>query len=207
MRHVLLRFQIPRCMQNAFVLLSRRAFSTAITKKMTVETATFAAGCFWGVEKVFKKHFPGIQTKVGYIGGTKENPTYREVCGKDTGHAEAIEIQYDPSAYNYEGLVDLFYRMHDPTTLNRQGGDVGSQYRSAIFYHNEEQHKIAHDVTERVRSKFGRRGVSTTFEKAGTFWDAEDYHQDYLEKNPHGYECPTHFVRNWDQIESLYSNA
>ncbi|TPX57871.1 hypothetical protein SpCBS45565_g08135 [Spizellomyces sp. 'palustris'] len=170
------------------------------------DIATFAAGCFWGVEKSFQKKFGqnGIETLVGYAGGSAERPTYKQVCTGTTGHSEALQIKYDPTKLSYEELVDFFFRMHDPTTKNRQGGDVGTQYRSAILYHNEQQEKIAREQVKAVQHHFGSHPVSTTVEPVGTFWNAEDYHQDYLTNNPHGYECPTHFERTWVRIHELY---
>ncbi|KAK9763005.1 Peptide methionine sulfoxide reductase [Basidiobolus ranarum] len=176
--------------------LARPFSSTAL--KMSTEKATYAAGCFWGVEKVFQKHFKkeGIQTKVGYTGGVVENPGYRQVCNGDTEHAEAIEILFDPSKVTYDTLTEFFYRMHDPTTANRQGPDVGTQYRSAIFYHTPEQKEIAEKVTKEVQEKhFKGQPIATQIIPAEKFYNAEDYHQQYLDKNPHGYECPTHFLR------------
>ena len=155
--------------------------------------------------------------KVGYIGGkTSGAPTYQQVCSGTTGHAEALQIGFDPAINTYESLVDFFYRMHDPTTRDRQGNDRGTQYRSAIFYHNNEQKKVAEQVTERVKPFFGNHGISTTLEQAGVFYDAEAYHQvnfrliivniqDYLTVNPHGYECATHFERTWEQIKKQFA--
>jgi methionine-S-sulfoxide reductase len=151
---------------------------------MTEKTATFAAGCFWGVEANFRK-IPGvIDTVVGYTGGKVENPTYKLVCTDKTGHAEAIQITYDPEKITYEALVRKFFDMHDPTTYNRQGLDIGSQYRSGIFYHNEEQQKIA----EKVKSDLDQTGkyrqpVMTEIVPAGEFYEAEDYHQRYYDKH------------------------
>ncbi|ORX96616.1 reductase [Basidiobolus meristosporus CBS 931.73] len=165
---------------------------------MPTEKATFAAGCFWGVEKVFQRHFKkaGITTKVGYTGGVTQNPGYKLVCTGSTQHAEAIEITFDPSQVTYEILTEFFYRMHDPTTENRQGPDVGSQYRSAIFYHSPEQKAIAERVTKEVQEQhYKGQPIATRIVPAGEFYDAEEYHQEYLEKNPDGYECPTHFLR------------
>ncbi|KAJ3033118.1 Peptide-methionine (S)-S-oxide reductase [Rhizophlyctis rosea] len=170
------------------------------------ELATFGAGCFWGVEKSFKKKF-GQKLKraqVGYAGGHSENPSYRQVCSGSTGHAEALQVEYDPKELDFPTLVDFFYRSHDPTTKDRQGNDRGTQYRSAIFYHNDEQKKLAEEITEKVRPHFGKAGIATTIEPIGKFWTGEDYHQAYLDKNPHGYECATHFERSWDQIDQLY---
>ena len=166
-------------------------------KTRTMEKATFGAGCFWGVEKSFKKKFPALEMSVGYIGGTTPNPTYQQVCSGKTGYAEAIQIQFNDSAI-YKDLVDFFYRMHDPTTLNKQGNDAGSQYRSAIFYHSDQQLEVAKSVSEYAKTVY--KNVSTTLEVAGVYYPAESYHQDYLTVNPHGYECSTHFERSWEKI-------
>lgn len=159
------------------------------------QLCTIAAGCFWGVEHRYRHEFSGkglLQAKVGYIGGDKSNPSYRAVCSGSTGHAEALQIAFNPDEVSYGTLVEYFYKMHDPTTSNRQGPDVGSQYRSGIFYHDEEQEKIAREVTQKVQKQWWKEGtVQTQILKAGTWWDAEDYHQRYLELNPGGYDCPT----------------
>ena len=152
-----------------------------------LQTATFAAGCFWGVESLFKQTRGVVETTVGYTGGTSPNPTYRQVCTGITGHAEAVLVKYDAKIVSYEELLSLFWRMHDPTTQNRQGPDVGTQYRSAIFYHNEEQRKAA----ERSKEEFDRSGVymnkaTTQIVPASTFYAAEEYHQDYFEKQGGG---------------------
>jgi len=150
---------------------------------MTIKTATFGAGCFWGVEAKFKK-LPGvIDTVVGYTGGKVENPTYRMVCSDKTGHAEAVQITYDPDKIEYQDLVKAFFELHNPTTPNRQGLDVGSQYRSVIFYHDEEQSKIAEEIkTELDKSGKFRRPIVTQVVPAVDFYEAEDYHQDYYAK-------------------------
>jgi peptide methionine sulfoxide reductase msrA/msrB len=159
------------------------------------EVATLAGGCFWGMEEILRK-IPGVlETTVGYTGGTTENPTYKEVCTGRTGHAEAVQILFDPARLSYEELLGYFFRMHDPTTLNRQHNDVGTQYRSAIFYHSEEQRQTAEKVKARVNaSGKWKRPIVTEITKAGKFWPAEDYHQDYLQKNPNGYNC--HYLRD-----------
>ncbi|ORX96256.1 reductase [Basidiobolus meristosporus CBS 931.73] len=165
---------------------------------MSTEKATYAAGCFWGVEKVFQKQFNhlGIQTEVGYTGGATDNPNYKQVCNGDTQHAEAIEITFDPKKVTYDALTEFFYRMHDPTTVDRQGPDVGTQYRSAIFYHSPAQKETAEKVTKEVQEKhFQGKRIATQIVPAQKFYSAEEYHQNYLSKNPHGYECPTHFLR------------
>jgi peptide-methionine (S)-S-oxide reductase len=145
------------------------------------EKATFAAGCFWGVEAEFRQ-IPGvIATTVGYTGGNTEQPTYEQVCSHTTGHAEAVLVEFDPEQVSYEELVDAFWRMHDPTQLNRQGPDVGDQYRSAIFFHSPEQEAGAKASKEAAQERFSRP-IVTEITPAPTFWPAEDYHQRYLQK-------------------------
>jgi peptide-methionine (S)-S-oxide reductase len=148
-----------------------------------MEKATFGAGCFWGVEAAFRQ-IPGVKsTAVGYAGGQMENPTYEAVCTDETGHAEVVQVEYDPAQASYGQLLDVFWSSHDPTTLNRQGPDVGTQYRSVIFYHSPEQEAAARDSKQRLEAagKF-RRPIVTQIEPAPTFYRAEDYHQQYLEK-------------------------
>lgn len=145
--------------------------------------ATFAAGCFWGVEATFRQ-IPGVtSTRVGYTGGEMKNPSYKDVCSDSTGHAEAVEVDYDPAKVSYSVLLDTFWDNHDPTQLNRQGPDFGSQYRSAIFYHSPEQQHEATGSKEKLE-KSGRfsRPIATQIVPAVTFYEAEDYHQQYLEK-------------------------
>lgn len=142
--------------------------------------ATFAAGCFWGVEAAFRKIDGVVETTVGYTGGVVENPTYEQVCTSKTGHAEAVRVDYDPSKVSYEQLLDLFWQIHDPTSLNRQGWDVGSQYRSAIFYHSEEQ-RLAAEQSKRRLEEQGMK-IVTEIVPAKDFWPAEEYHQRYVEK-------------------------
>ena len=146
--------------------------------------ATFAAGCFWGVEAAFRQVEGVLATAVGYSGGRQENPTYESVCSGRTGHAETVEVEYDPSKASYEQLLDVFWENHDPTTLNRQGPDVGEQYRSAIFFHTPEQEASAVASKERLE-KSGRykRPIVTEIKPASTFYRAEEYHQRYLEKH------------------------
>ena len=151
----------------------------------TLQTATFAAGCFWGVEDAFRRT-PGVVDAVsGYIGGHTERPTYRDVCGHGTGHAEAVEVTFDPARVSYERLLETFWDLHDPTQLNRQGPDVGDQYRSAIFTHSPEQARAALDSRDAEQAKL-RRPIVTQILEAPTFWPAEDYHQRYFEKNGGG---------------------
>jgi len=143
--------------------------------------ATFAAGCFWGVEEAFR-NLPGVtSTAVGYEGGTLQNPTYEDVCTDRTGHAEVVEVEYDPESVSYDALLDAFWANHDPTTKNRQGPDIGTQYRSAIFYHTPEQEAAARASRERAQARF-RKPIVTEIVPAAEFYRAEDYHQQYLAK-------------------------
>jgi peptide methionine sulfoxide reductase msrA/msrB len=167
------------------------AKSSGKTVAAKTETATLAGGCFWGAQDLLRK-LPGvISTSVGYTGGTVKNATYRN----HEGHAEAVEIKFDPTKISYEQILDFFFKMHDPTTLNRQGNDVGTSYRSAIFYHDDQQRQVAEREKAKVdKSGAWKRPVVTEIVPAKDFWQAEDYHQDYLIKNPGGYTC--HYVRN-----------
>ncbi|MCB2154181.1 peptide-methionine (S)-S-oxide reductase MsrA [bacterium] len=153
-----------------------------------MEKATFAAGCFWGVEQAIRELDGVVDARVGYIGGHTENPTYKQVCTDGTGHAEAVEVTFDPEKVSYAELLDYFFRLHDPTTLNRQGPDVGSQYRSAIFTHSDAQAQAAEAAKAELAAsgKFGDRTITTVIEPAPTFWEAEEYHQRYFEKNGGG---------------------
>ena len=149
-----------------------------------MDKATFAAGCFWHVESTFQKVKGVVSTRVGYTGGRLENPTYRDVCSDMTGHAEAVEVEYDPVLVSYERLLSVFWEMHDPTTANRQGPDVGSQYRSAIFYYTPDQKAAAFASKERLQAtdRYRQRKIVTEIVPATTFYPAEDYHQSYFEK-------------------------
>jgi peptide-methionine (S)-S-oxide reductase len=148
-----------------------------------LEKATFGAGCFWGVEEIFR-NTPGVKnTLVGYLGGTSKNPAYKEVCTGSTGHAEVVEVEFDSHVVSYETLLNIFWENHDPTTLNRQGPDEGTQYRSAIFFHSDEQEKLALHSRQKLESeKKFRRPIVTEITKASEFYKAEDYHQKYLLK-------------------------
>lgn len=148
-----------------------------------MEKATFGAGCFWGVEEKFRQTKCVVETKVGYSGGHTENPTYEQVCGKQTGHAEVVEVTFDPAVISYEQLLKIFFEMHDPTTLNRQGPDHGSQYRSAIYFHSAEQEQQAKEmITALTAAKAFRDPIVTEVTAAKPFYDAEEYHQKYLAK-------------------------
>lgn len=160
-------------------------------ERQGLQKATLAGGCFWGMQELIRKQPGVVDTRVGYTGGDVRNATY----ANHEGHAEAVEIWFDPKKTTYEDILLFFFRMHDPTTLNQQGNDIGASYRSAIFYHDEEQRKIAERVKERVdRSGAWPRPVVTQIVPAKEFWLAEEEHQDYLQKHPNGYTC--HYVRN-----------
>jgi len=146
-------------------------------------TATFGAGCFWGVEELYRTTDGVLETSVGYMGGNSENPTYKEVCSDSTGHAEVVHIKYDPEIVDYGTLVDIFFNNHNPTQLNRQGPDVGSQYRSVIFYTDEAQKHVAEEKKEALdASGQFKKKVETIIDPAGAYWPAEEYHQKYLLK-------------------------
>jgi len=146
------------------------------------ERATFGAGCFWGVEAEFRKVDGVIDAAVGYSGGTTKDPTYKDVCSGATGHVEVVEVEYDPSKVSYEELLEVFWQNHDPTTPNRQGWDVGTQYRSAIFYHTPEQEAAARASKEKAQERF-KKPIVTEITPASDFYRAEEYHQRYFEKN------------------------
>ena len=163
-------------------------------KAVNYEYATFAAGCFWGVQYIFDDINGVVETTVGYTGGKTEHPTYQQISRGNTDHAEAILIKYNPELVTYKSLLDIFFRLHDPTTLNRQGPDVGTQYRSAVFYHNEQQRKLAEDK----KSDFDKSGVFkkkavTEINEVATFWEAEDYHQKYIDKTG---RASCHYLRD-----------
>ncbi len=162
----------------------------AVASAESLKTATFATGCFWCTEAVFER-LQGVKSVVsGYTGGEVKNPTYSQVCGGQTGHAEAVQVKFDPKQISYEALLDMFWRSHDPTSLNRQGADVGTQYRSAIFYHDQAQREAALKSREALE-RSGRLGkaIVTEIEPAGQFYRAEPYHQDYFRLNPNAPYC------------------
>jgi len=141
----------------------------------------FGAGCFWGVEAEFRQLEGVLSTSVGYMGGTLENPTYEEVCTDLTGHAEVVEVEYDPAKLQYKDLLEIFFTLHDPTQLNRQGPDVGTQYRSVIFYENEDDKSVSKDFMDSISTKY-TKPIVTSLEKKTKYYVAEEYHQKYLEK-------------------------
>jgi len=178
------------------VLLATLLLTFAAHAVDKTETAIYSGGCFWGMEEVFRK-VPGVvSTKVGYTGGTVANPNYEQVSSGKTGHAESIQIEFDPKKISYENLTKMFFRMHDPTSLNRQGNDIGTQYRSEIFYMNDAQKETAEKVIAIVnKAKKWPAPVVTKLEPAKPFYQAENYHQKYLVKNPNGYN--DHYVRDF----------
>ncbi|PVU86232.1 hypothetical protein BB559_006595 [Furculomyces boomerangus] len=147
-----------------------------------IELATFAAGCFWSVELVFQRLSGVLNTQVGYTGGNKENPTYQEVCAGSTNHAESVLLEYDNQQITYKDLLKVFWDKHDPTQINRQGGDIGTQYRSVIFYHSEQQKKEAEQSRDEIQKLYPGKPIATQIIPAVTFYPAETYHQKYLEK-------------------------
>lgn len=176
----------------ALAILLSCTFFISLAPTVTMNKATFGAGCFWGVEKWFLKQFPKLQSSsVGYLGGKVANPSYEAVCTGKTGHAEVLQLEFDDSI-KYEDLVTFFFSMHDPTTLNRQGNDRGTQYRSAIFFHSPEQEAVAKRVRDEIQAsahmkKYQETEIKTEIAPASEFFKAEAYHQGYLEANPGGY--------------------
>ena len=183
------------------ILIGLASSGNFVNAGESVKKTSFAAGCFWGVEKIFMQ-LPGvISTQVGYAGGFSENPSYEEVSMGDTGHAEAVEITYDPSKISYEELLITFWEYHDPTTKDQQGPDIGSQYRSVIFYYDDVQKDTAQKFTKLLdEAHIFKNPIVTQIVPAGVFYRAEEYHQKYLKKNPHGY-CSHHLQS--DKIEEL----
>ena len=173
---------IRHCVNSVSLNFLSQADAATKTQK-----AIFAGGCFWGIEYHLGKIKGVLSAKSGYTGGVTDHPTYKQVCTGKTGHAEAIEVEFDPSLVSYETLAKLFFEIHDPTQFNRQGPDIGTQYRSAVFYTNDEQKMVAEKLIALLKTK--GFNVVTSVEKAGTFWEAESYHQDYYEKNGHQPYC------------------
>jgi peptide-methionine (S)-S-oxide reductase len=171
----------------------------------TTELATFGAGCYWCVEAVFQRLRGVISVESGFAGGTVENPTYEQVCTGTTGHAEVCRIRYDPTVIDYATLLEVFWKTHDPTTLNRQGNDVGTQYRSVIFYHTEEQRNLA----ERYKKELGASGawddpIVTEIGPATTFYKAEEYHQDYFNQNPAKSYCAVVIAPKVEKFKKVF---
>lgn len=188
------------CEQKEMTVSNENSLTPQEREKYPV--ATFAGGCFWGVEYNFRR-IPGVpDTEVGFMGGNVDHPTYKQVSYEDTHHAEVVHLWYDPDKVTYEQLVKIFFKLHDPTTLNRQGPDVGQQYRSAIFYHTPEQKEIARKIKSQLNeSGEFKRPIVTEITPAAEFWKAEEYHQQYIEKNPWR-NC---HVVDFDEIEKILS--
>ncbi|KIW40678.1 peptide-methionine (S)-S-oxide reductase [Exophiala oligosperma] len=174
------------------------------------QRAIFAGGCFWGLEELYRKDWGNgkglLDCRVGYTGGKTEAPSYEAVCSGRTGHAESLLVVFDPDRVTYRQLVEYFFKMHDPTTMNRQGADTGTQYRSAVFAEDDEQAKIATEVKEKVGEQWYKgKPITTEILRATQWYDAEDYHQDYLKKQEmkggYGYHCPAHFVRPFPELK------
>ncbi|MFB6284878.1 MAG: peptide-methionine (S)-S-oxide reductase MsrA [Halobacteria archaeon] len=167
-----------------------------------MEKATFAGGCFWCIEAALK-HVEGVEKVVsGYTGGEEANPTYREVCSGSTGHAEAVEVEFDPCTVSYRDLLEVFFSVHNPTTLNREGPDVGSQYRSAVYYHDEEQKEVVDSYVEELSRETGDE-IVTEIEPAGRFYEAEEHHQDYFEKNPDSGYCRVNVKPKIQKVDEM----
>ncbi|CAM2892048.1 peptide-methionine (S)-S-oxide reductase MsrA [Flavobacterium frigoris] len=172
-----------------------------------IEVATFAGGCFWCTEAVFLE-LEGVNSVIsGYIGGKTIDPTYKEICGGETGHAEAIEITFDPEKISFGALLEIFFATHDPTTINRQGNDVGTQYRSEIFYHNEEQKKTAEDYIDLMTTEdtFGKR-IVTKISPASKFYEAEEYHQNYYNDNKNQGYCSYIITPKIEKLKKVYKD-
>lgn len=172
--------------------------SKTIKRTKTSQICTVAGGCFWGVEHMYLKYFHDrlVDTSVGFANGKSIEPSYKQVCTGNTGHSESLQISFEPSVVSYKELIEFFFLMHDPTTVDAQGPDLGWQYRSAIFTHNDEQSGIAEKVKAEMQKKwYPHDKIVTSIEPIKCFYDAEEYHQKYLFKNPTGYKCPTHFLR------------
>jgi len=180
---------------------------TSGAEDVKLAKATLAGGCFWCTEAVYAE-LKGVKAVTsGYIGGAVPNPTYKDVCTGQTGHAEAIEIEYDPAVVPFEKLLEVFFATHDPTTLNRQGADVGTQYRSGIFYHDDEQKRIAEEVIAKLdEAKVFPRKIVTEVTKATTFYPAEDYHQDYFANNPFQPYCQAVAAPKVDKVRKVFKD-
>lgn len=171
------------------------------------ETATLGGGCFWCLEAVYNRMEGVLSAESGYMGGHTENPAYQEVCSGETGHVEVVQITFDPAIVSFREILDVFFTIHDPTTLNRQGNDVGTQYRSVIFYHSEEQKRISEQVIRELDASGAYRDpIVTAVEPAGKFYKAEEYHQDYFEKNPRQPYCMFVVSPKVEKFREKFSN-
>jgi peptide-methionine (S)-S-oxide reductase len=195
-------------MKNILLLiLVLLSMENADAQKNKLQKATFGMGCFWCTEAVFQRLNGVTNVKSGYEGGNTVNPTYEEICTGTTNHAEVIEMEYDPAKISYDELLEIFWKTHDPTTLNRQGADVGTQYRSVIFYHSDEQKEIAEKYKEALNKEnaFGKP-VVTSIDKAETFYVAENYHQDYYFKNGELPYCRLVILPKMEKLEKLFKS-
>ena len=187
---------------------SEKKTESGVTNNMdSLQTATFGSGCFWCTEAIFERVNGVVKVESGYSGGTVENPTYQEVCTGTTGHAEVTQITYDPSVISFDELLEIFWKTHDPTTLNKQGNDVGTQYRSVIFYHNEEQKELA----EKYKSELDKSGawdnpIVTEISPFTKFYSAEGYHQDYYENNPNQGYCAFVIAPKVEKFEKVFKD-
>ena len=180
---------------------------TEIFDNKKYELATFGGGCFWCTEAVFKQIDGVVETVVGYAGGDVENPTYEQVCTGTTGHAEVGQVKYDPEKISYKDLLEVFFKTHDPTTLNRQGADVGTQYRSVIFYHNDVQKNLALEYIKKLeREDVYSKPIVTQVEPLKNFYRAEEYHQNYFEKNPYSTYCIFVVAPKVDKTKKLFKD-
>lgn len=189
------------------IILLFFAISTAQAQGQKLQKATFGNGCFWCSEAVFQRLKGVVTVKSGYEGGDVANPTYDDVCTGTTGHAEVIELTYDPAEISYEELLEVFWKTHDPTTLNRQGADVGTQYRSVVFYHNDEQKALAEKYKKELNAKnaFGKP-VVTAITKASPFYVAENYHQDYYNRNGSQPYCRAVILPKMEKLEKIFKD-
>ena len=194
---------------GAILIMSGQAMGRAAADETTAPSskATFAGGCFWCTEAVYAELKGVKRVTSGYIGGQLPNPTYKQVCTGQTGHAEAIEIEYDPAAVSFAKLLEVFFATHDPTTLNRQGADVGTQYRSGVFYHDAEQKRIAQEVIAKLdAAKVFPRRIVTEVTPASTFYPAEDYHQDYFANNPQQPYCQAVAAPKVEKVRKVFKD-
>jgi peptide-methionine (S)-S-oxide reductase len=192
---------------GAFLMTALGSSGSAAAGEAKLAKATFAGGCFWCTEAVYAQLKGVNRVTSGYIGGQVPNPTYKAVCTGLTGHAEAIEIEYDPQVVSFEKLLEVFFATHDPTTLNRQGADVGTQYRSGVFYHDDEQKRIAEQVIAKLdEAKVFPRKIVTEVTKASIFYPAEDYHQDYFANNPNQPYCRAVAAPKVDKVRKVFKD-
>ena len=193
-------------MRKYFIILILFLFSTHIMAK-DLETITLGGGCFWCTEAIYKELKGVVDVKPGYSGGSVKNPSYQEVCTGRTGHAEVVQITYDPEVVSFSQILEVFFMTHDPTTLNRQGNDVGTQYRSAIFYHSEKQKETAEKVIELFKKeKVYDRPIVTEITAFTAFYPAEDYHFDYFERNPNQPYCQYVIVPKVEKFKKIFKD-